>query len=170
MPVSDWAGECCCAAVRAVWLEQLLVRGSSWGQQLEGKSQEEQGEVGQRFLEQCGAKPTSRGLSVRSLAEVLARPLQRLSRLQAPSSNTPPSAEPGIPCVPECGLEVVQRASITVCWIPHRSKNGTDVTDSTGRRCIVVVMVVVVVVVVFAIVFDAASPICYLLYYPFSAI
>ena len=68
MPVSDWAGECCFAAVRAMWLEQLLVKGSSWGQQLEGKSQEEQDEIGQRFLEQRGAKPTSRGLSVRSRA------------------------------------------------------------------------------------------------------
>ena len=68
MPVSDWVGECYFAAVRAVWLEQLLVRGSSWGQQLEGKRQEEQDEIGRLFLEQCGAKPTSRGLSVRSLA------------------------------------------------------------------------------------------------------
>jgi len=64
MPVSDWAGECCFAAVREMWLQQLQVKGSSWGQQLEGKSKQEQDEIGQRFLEQCGAKPTSRGLSV----------------------------------------------------------------------------------------------------------
>ena len=67
MPVSDWAGECCFAAVRAQWLEQLHVKGSSWGQQLEGKSAQEKGEISRRFLEQCGAKQTSRGVSLCSL-------------------------------------------------------------------------------------------------------
>ena len=67
MPVSDWAGECCFAAVRAQWLEQLHVKGSSWGQQLEGKSEQEKGEIRRRFLEQCGAKQTSRGVSLCSL-------------------------------------------------------------------------------------------------------
>ena len=71
--------------------------------------------------------------------------------------------------MPECGLEVVQRASSTTCWIPRRSKDGEDIPDSIGRRCIVVVMAVVVVVVVVAIVLGAASPICYLLDSPFSA-
>ena len=67
MPVSDWVGECCFVAVRAPWLPQLHVRGSSWGQQLEGKSEQAKGEIYRRFLEQCGAKKTSRGLSLCSL-------------------------------------------------------------------------------------------------------
>ena len=66
MPVSDWAGECCFAAVRAQWLEQLHVKGSSWGQQL-GKSEQEKGEIRRRFREQCGAKETGRALIVRRL-------------------------------------------------------------------------------------------------------
>ena len=67
MPVSDWVGECCFAVVRAPWLQQLHVRGSSWGQQLEGKSEQARDEIYRRFLEQCGAKPTSGGLSLCSL-------------------------------------------------------------------------------------------------------
>ena len=51
-----------------MWLQQLQVKGLSWGQQLEGKSKQEQDQIWERFLKQCGAKPTSRGLSVRSLA------------------------------------------------------------------------------------------------------
>ena len=67
MPVSDWEGECCFAAVRAPWLQQLHVKGSSWGQQLEGKIEQAKGDISRRFLEQCGAKQTSRGVSLRSL-------------------------------------------------------------------------------------------------------
>ena len=67
MPASVWASECCFVAVRAPWLQQLHVKGSSWGQQLEGKSEQAKGEISRRFLEQCGAKQTSRGVSLRSL-------------------------------------------------------------------------------------------------------
>ena len=64
MPVSVWASECCFAAVRAPWLQQLHVKGSSWGQQLEGKSEQARREICRQFLEQCGAKLTCRGVSL----------------------------------------------------------------------------------------------------------
>jgi hypothetical protein len=75
VPVADWAGECCFAAVQEVWLQQVQVKGSSWGQQLEGKTKQEQDDIWQRFLQQCGAKLTSRGLS---RFPCMIRPLQRL--------------------------------------------------------------------------------------------
>ena len=84
MPVSDWAGECCFAAVRAPWLQQLLVKGSSWGQQLEGKSKQAKAELYRRFLEQCGATQAS-GASVCGPFQraLIGRPLQRLSLLSS---------------------------------------------------------------------------------------
>ena len=40
IPVSDWQGECCFAGIRETWIQQLQVKGSSWGQQLDGKPPE----------------------------------------------------------------------------------------------------------------------------------
>ena len=42
IPVTYWQGECCFAGVRETWTQQLQVKGSSWGQQLDGESPEEQ--------------------------------------------------------------------------------------------------------------------------------
>ena len=64
IPVSDWQGECCFAGVRETWVQQLLVNGSSWGQQLDGKPTEEQQDIYRNLLEQRGAKKTIAGLSV----------------------------------------------------------------------------------------------------------
>ena len=47
------------------------MQGSSWGQQLEGKSEEERGAIMKKFLMQCGAKLTSPGRSAHSSALVL---------------------------------------------------------------------------------------------------
>ena len=89
MPVSDWAGECCFAAIRAPWLQQLLVKGSSWGQQLEGKSEEAKGEIYRRFLEQCGAKKLAgASVCVPFHRAVIVRPLQRLSLLPGGHCST----------------------------------------------------------------------------------
>ena len=47
------------AGVREKWFQQLLAKGSSWGEQLDGKSQEERDQIGRKFREQCGAKQTA---------------------------------------------------------------------------------------------------------------
>ena len=71
LPIADWRGGCCFAAVRDSWLQQLVVRGSSWGQEMDGKEKEEQDNIWKKLLEQSGAKPTSAGLSVPVLVLVL---------------------------------------------------------------------------------------------------
>ena len=50
--------------VRETWMQQLLVKGSSWGQQLDGKPLEEQQDIYRNLLEQRGANKTCTGLSV----------------------------------------------------------------------------------------------------------
>ena len=133
MPVAFWAGERCFAAVRASWLQQLHVKVWSWGQQLEGKSEQARGEIRRRFLEQCGAKQTSRGVSLCSLP-----------------TSTYCSAAPA-------AKSVVQRAlQCRFLSVGSRVQNKFPVTISPG--IIVVVVMVVVVVVVIVIVVDAAAP------------
>jgi phage/plasmid-associated DNA primase len=51
-------------------LPMKIAQGSSWGQQLENKSEEERDAVWKKFLTQCGANLTSPGLSVHSGALV----------------------------------------------------------------------------------------------------
>ena len=70
LPVSDWTGECCFVGIRELFVSQLLVQGSSWGQQIENNSEEERDAVWKKFLTQCGANLTSPGLSVHSGALV----------------------------------------------------------------------------------------------------
>ena len=70
LPVSDWTGECCFVGIRESFVSQLFVQGTSWGQQLENKSEEERLAVRKKFLTQCGANLTSPGLSVHSGALV----------------------------------------------------------------------------------------------------
>ena len=70
LPVSDWTGECCFVGIRESFVSQLFVQGTSWGQQLENKSEEERPAVRKKFLTQCGANLTSPGLSVHSGALV----------------------------------------------------------------------------------------------------
>ncbi|WP_353239706.1 hypothetical protein [Limnohabitans sp.] len=36
LPVADWSDECCFVAIRESFVQQLLVKGSSWGEQLDG--------------------------------------------------------------------------------------------------------------------------------------
>ena len=57
--------------IRESFVQQLLVQGTSWGQQTEGKTEEESDEIWKSFRMQCGAKLTSPGLSVHSGARVL---------------------------------------------------------------------------------------------------
>ena len=64
IPVYDWQGECCFVGVRETWIQQLLVKGSKWGQQLDVKPSEEQQDIYGNLLEQRGANKTSAGLSV----------------------------------------------------------------------------------------------------------
>ena len=71
LPVSDWTGECCFVGIRESFVSQPLVQGSSWGEQLEGKSEEERDAIMKKFLTQCGANLTSPGLSVHSGALAL---------------------------------------------------------------------------------------------------
>ena len=70
LPVSDWTGEGCFVGIRESFVSQLFVQGSSWGQQLENKSEEERDAVWKKILTQCGANLTSPGLSVHSGALV----------------------------------------------------------------------------------------------------
>jgi hypothetical protein len=70
LPVSDWTGECCFVGIRESFVSQLFVQGTSWGQQLEIKGEEERLVVRKKFLTQCGANLTSPGLSVHSGALV----------------------------------------------------------------------------------------------------
>ena len=71
LPVSDWTAECCFIGIRESFVTQLLVQGSSLGEQLEGKSEEERDVIWNKFIMQCGANLTSPGLSVHSGALVL---------------------------------------------------------------------------------------------------
>jgi hypothetical protein len=71
LPVSDWTKECCVVGIREVFVQQILVQGSSWGDHLKGKSEEERGAIWKKFLMQCAANLTSPGLSVHSGALVL---------------------------------------------------------------------------------------------------
>ena len=57
--------------IRESFVQQLLVQGSSWGQQAEGNTEEEGDEIWKAFLMQRGVKLTSPGLSVHSGALVL---------------------------------------------------------------------------------------------------
>ena len=45
LPVSDWSKECCFVGIRKSFVTQLLVQGTSWGQQTEGKGKEEEDEI-----------------------------------------------------------------------------------------------------------------------------
>ena len=71
LPVSDWTNECCFVGIRESFVTQILVQGTSWGQQTEGKGEEEKDEIWKKFLMQRGAKLSSPGLSAHSGALVL---------------------------------------------------------------------------------------------------
>ena len=62
-------------ATRDSLVQQLLVRGSSWGEHTEGKTEEENDAIWKNFLMQSGANLTSPVLSVLSgvLVPVLLR-------------------------------------------------------------------------------------------------
>ena len=47
------------AGVREKWLQQLLAKGSSWGEQIDDKSHAERDVISQKFLEQRGATQTA---------------------------------------------------------------------------------------------------------------
>ena len=70
LSVSDWTNERCFVGIRESFVTQILVQGTSWGQQTEGKGEEERGAIWKKFLMQCGADLTSPGLSVHSGALV----------------------------------------------------------------------------------------------------
>ena len=57
--------------IRESFVTQLLVQGISWGEQTEGKSEEERDAIWKKFIMQCGADLTSPGLSVHNGAMVL---------------------------------------------------------------------------------------------------
>jgi hypothetical protein len=71
LSVSDWTKERCFVGIRESFVTQILVQGTSWGQQTEGKGEEEKDEIWKKFFMQCGAKLTSPGLSAHSGALVL---------------------------------------------------------------------------------------------------
>jgi hypothetical protein len=71
LSVSDWTNERCFVGIRESFVTQILVQGTSWGQQTEGKGEEEKDEIWKKFLMQRGAKLTSPGFSVHSDALVL---------------------------------------------------------------------------------------------------
>ena len=56
LPVSDWTNECCFVGIRESFVTQLLMQGSSWGEQTEGKTEEERDAIWKKFLMQRGAK------------------------------------------------------------------------------------------------------------------
>ena len=66
IPVADWGGECCFVGVRESWVQQLYIKGSSWGQQLENRTEEEKDELKAKFLRQCGANEKRPCLSASS--------------------------------------------------------------------------------------------------------
>ena len=50
LPVSDWTKECCFVGTRESLVTQLLVQGTSLGQQMEGKEEEEKDELWKKFV------------------------------------------------------------------------------------------------------------------------
>ena len=60
LPVADWSDECCFVAIRESFVQQLLVKGSSWGEQFDEKSPEEKAAIWRTFLTQRGARLTSK--------------------------------------------------------------------------------------------------------------
>ena len=95
LPVADWSDECCFVAIRESFVQQLLVKGSSWGEQLEDNP-EEKAKIRKQFLTQCGARLTSKDvhwpmqLSMRVAPGPLTRASARPSDqgLWIPTTNT----------------------------------------------------------------------------------
>ena len=55
VPVADWVDECCFVAIRESFLQQLQVKGSSWGEQMDENNPDEKDRIWEQFLTQCGA-------------------------------------------------------------------------------------------------------------------
>ena len=60
LPIADWEAECCFIAMRVEDVARLHVRGSSWGERSAGADEAARKEHWAGFLEQVGARPTSK--------------------------------------------------------------------------------------------------------------
>ena len=56
IPVALWAGECCLIGLRETLAQQLMVRGSCWGERGEDMTEEDRDAFHKKFLTRCGVK------------------------------------------------------------------------------------------------------------------
>ena len=93
IPVADYSQECCFVAVHESIAQTLHIKGSSWGEQGQSQDTEQRHVFHQSFLEQVGAKPTSRDvhwpmtLALRMPASVRASGLRQRSKAATQRRN-----------------------------------------------------------------------------------